>query len=56
MSIVRLPVGLQIEPLQHRHPRWGFLCGELGVDDWLKTKALQQQEKHLSVTKVLKNP
>ena len=56
MSTVRFPVGFQVEPLQHRHPRRGFLCGEPSVDDWLKTKALQQQEKHLSVTKVLMNP
>src|SRR5439155_6279373 len=30
-----------------------FQCGEERVDDWLATKALQHQEKHLSVTRVL---
>ena len=30
-----------------------FRCGEEKVEDWLATKALQHQEKHLTVTKVL---
>src|SRR5262249_19764889 len=30
-----------------------FRCGQQPVDDWLATKALQHQEKHLSATKVL---
>ena len=35
------------------HPRKKFRSGEAEVDDWLATKALQNQERHLSVTKVL---
>jgi GNAT superfamily N-acetyltransferase len=53
MRTVRFPEGVLVEPLQHRQPRREFLCGESSVDDWLRTKALQQQDKHLSVTKVL---
>lgn len=29
------------------------MCGQPAVDSWLRTKALQNQEKHLSSTKVL---
>jgi GNAT superfamily N-acetyltransferase len=47
------PAGLHVEPLRRTHRRRGFRCGEEAVDDWLATKALQHQEKHLSVTKVL---
>jgi len=50
---VAFPEGFQLEPLQRRHPRKQFHCGESAVDDWLKTKALQHQQKHLSATKVL---
>ncbi len=56
MSNFRFPDGFQVESLQRRHPRRKFFCGECSVDDWLRTKALQQQDKHLSVTKVLLNP
>lgn len=52
MSAFLFPVGFRSESLQRRHPRRRFSSGEPRVDDWLKTKALQQQEKHLSVTKV----
>jgi GNAT superfamily N-acetyltransferase len=50
---VRFPDGFWLEPLRHEHPRRSFPCGEAKVDDWLATKALQNQEKHLSATKVL---
>lgn len=39
--------------LQRRHPRKLFCSGQTAVDDWLKTKALQHQSKHLASTKVL---
>ena len=50
---VPFPDGFRLERLRREHPRRGFRCGEEKVDDWLATKALQNQEKHLSVTKVL---
>ncbi len=53
MKGVRFPAGLRLEPLRRQHPRSRFQCGEEKVDSWLATKALQHQEKHLSVTKVL---
>ncbi len=53
MSSVRFPEGFRLETLHRGHARKSFLCGERSVDDWLITKALQHQEKRLSVTKVL---
>jgi GNAT superfamily N-acetyltransferase len=53
VSGVRFPEGFRLERLRHDHPRKQFRCGEEPVDDWLATKALQNQEKHLSVTRVL---
>jgi GNAT superfamily N-acetyltransferase len=53
MNGVRFPPGLRLERLDRRHPRRGFRSGEQKVDNWLATKALRHQEKHLSVTKVL---
>ena len=53
MSGVQFPGGFRIEPLRREHPRKQFGCGDDEVDDWLRTKALQNQEKQLSVTKVL---
>jgi len=50
---VRFPPGFRLERLLRKHPRRRFHCGEETVEDWLATKALQQQQKHLSVTKVL---
>jgi GNAT superfamily N-acetyltransferase len=50
---VQLPEGTSLERLRSRHPRKTFDCGEPSVNDWLTTRALQNQEKHLSVTKVL---
>ncbi len=56
MSGVRFPDGFRVEPLRRDHPRKQFRCGQGQVDDWLATKALQNQEKHLSATKVLLDP
>lgn len=53
MNGVRFPDGWRLERLRREHPRKQFRCGEAKVDDWLAAKALQNQEKHLSVTKVL---
>jgi GNAT superfamily N-acetyltransferase len=50
---VRFPDGFRLETLRRDHSRRAFQSGEAHVDDWLKTKALQHQDKHLSVTKVL---
>jgi GNAT superfamily N-acetyltransferase len=50
---VQFPPGLRLERLRREHPRRGFRCGEHAVENWLATKALQHQEKHLSVTKAL---
>ena len=56
MSGVRFPDGFQLEPLRREHPRKQFRCGEGAVEDWLAAKTLQNQEKHLSATKVLLDP
>jgi GNAT superfamily N-acetyltransferase len=53
MSGVRFPKGFRLERLRREHPRRAFQCGEPKVTEWLATKALQHQEKRLSVTKVL---
>ena len=53
MSGVRFPDGFRLERLERGHPRRGFRSGASPVDDWLATKALQHQEKHLSVSRVL---
>lgn len=51
--MVQFPSGYQVEPLQKKHPRKAFQSGEPRVDEWLRSQALQQQEKRLSTTKVL---
>ncbi len=51
--MVRLPEGFSLESLQKSHPRATFACGKAPVDAWLAKHALQNQEKHLSVTRVL---
>jgi GNAT superfamily N-acetyltransferase len=56
MSAVRCPPGYRIDPLGREHPRSGFHSGQAQVDDWLANKALQNQDKHLSATKVLIDP
>ena len=53
MNGVLFPREFQLAPLRKEHPRRIFRSGQTQVDDWLATKALQHQEKHLSVTKVL---
>ena len=53
MKPLRLPDGFRLERLQRDHPRKAFRAGAESVDEWLATKALQNQEKHLTVTKVL---
>jgi GNAT superfamily N-acetyltransferase len=50
---VRFPPGYALEPLSSAHPRRRFSSGEAAVDQWLRTKALQHQEKHLSASRVL---
>lgn len=53
MSGIRLPAGHRVERLAKSHSRKRFASGQPQVDDWLATKALQHQDKHLSATKVL---
>ncbi len=53
MNGVRFPDGCRLERLLREHPRKAFASGQAQVDDWLATKALQNQDKHLSATKVL---
>lgn len=53
MNKVLLPAGLRFENLSKGHSRKLFRSGQDQVDDWLAAKALQHQEKRLSVTKVL---
>lgn len=53
MKEVKFPAGFHLERLRREHPRRRFRCGQEKVDDWLATKALQNQEKQLSTTKVL---
>lgn len=50
---VVFPQGYQLERLARHHPRKQFVCGEIAVDEWLHSRALQHQVKHLSVTKVV---
>lgn len=47
------PSAFRLESVRREHPRSPFRSGDPKVDDWLRTKALQHQRKHLSVTKVL---
>jgi GNAT superfamily N-acetyltransferase len=53
VSGVRFPAGYRLERLARSHRRREFTSGQERVDDWLATKALQQQDKRLSATKVL---
>lgn len=53
MIEVMFPAGFVLKSLQRSHPRSVFDCGQIEVNDWLQTKALQNQEKRLSATKVL---
>jgi GNAT superfamily N-acetyltransferase len=56
MKAVPLPTGHRLEPLMKAHPRKRFASGHPQVDDWLHTKALQNQDKRLSTTKVIIDP
>jgi GNAT superfamily N-acetyltransferase len=51
--VVRFPSGWRCERLRREHPRAAFASGQDAVDGWLTKQALQNQEKHLSVTRVL---
>ena len=51
--MVRFPEGFGCELLRKGHRRAAFDSGQPKVDDWLSRHALQNQEKHLSVTQVL---
>lgn len=53
MRGISFPEGFRLERLQKSHPRKQFASGQNQVDEWLIAKALQNQDKHLSVTKVL---
>lgn len=53
MNSVHFPAGFTLERLRREHPRKQFQCGEPAVEEWLVARALQNQTKHLSVTKVL---
>jgi hypothetical protein len=53
VSGVVFPSGFALESLQRSHPRSAFDCGQSELNDWLRTKAFQNQEKRLSATKVL---
>ena len=53
MNGVNFPDGHCLERLVKSHPRKAFASGQPQVDHWLATKALQNQDKHLSMTKVL---
>jgi len=44
---------MRVERIAREHPRDEFHRGQEALTDWLATKALQNQEKHLSVTRVL---
>lgn len=52
-SAVRFPAGLRLERLVKAHRRRNFVSGQEQVDEWLSRKALQNQSKCLSSTKVL---
>lgn len=56
MKLVRFPEGFRLSSLSSTYQRREFDCGEAVVNDWLWTKALQSQDKHLSTSKVLVDP
>ena len=51
--MVRFPEGFRCEPLRKSHVRKSFCSGQAAVDVWLARHALQNQDKNLSVTRVL---
>jgi GNAT superfamily N-acetyltransferase len=56
MMLAGFPEGHRLDRLARSHPRARFASGQASVDDWLATKALQHQDKHLSTTRVLVAP
>jgi ribosomal protein S18 acetylase RimI-like enzyme len=53
VSPIIWPPGWRIERLNKSQQRKNFRSGQAQVDDWFRTKALQNQDKQLSITKVL---
>lgn len=53
MSGIQFPDSLRLERLSKPFRRKDFSSGNSLVDGWLAGMALQNQEKHLSITKVL---
>jgi GNAT superfamily N-acetyltransferase len=53
VTSVHLPDGFRIVPLEKKHKRSDFDCGEPMADRWLRENARQAQDKRLSVTRVL---
>ena len=53
MTAVPFPERFRLERLQRAHPRKALFSGVAEVDDWLARNALQNQDKHLSATRVL---
>ena len=53
MTGVPFPAGFRLERLARAHPRKEFWSGVAEVDDCLAKNALQNQDKHLSTTRVL---
>jgi hypothetical protein len=53
VSDVIFPEGFRLATLERTHRRKAFDCGESAVNEWFHTRALQNQDKHLSTTKVL---
>lgn len=51
--MTRFPDGWRLQTLTTGHDRAAFASGRAEVDDWLQRNARQQQEKHLSSTRVL---
>jgi GNAT superfamily N-acetyltransferase len=56
VSAAPFPDGFRLDRLQRSHPRKAFRSGLAEVDDWLARNALQNQDKHLSATRVLLDP
>ena len=52
MSVIFLK-GFKVEQLSKSHLRNKFSSGESAVDEWLKKRVRQAQDKRLSVTRVL---
>lgn len=53
MKAVGFPAGFSIQSLSRSHPREAFRSGQQAVDRHLRERALQNQEKRLSSTRVL---